>query len=186
MTFTAFSAEACMDYRFELPESSCAKSGRDSTTCCPKCFDVFPTANRQPLPPYMGRVEHPCSTAADQGWSALPRQETSYATHKGDSPQEGLCPESSPRYLDQVAHRVIIKHLPTRATWPYFIFSSLRVCWTQSHAPADPRGLRPAGFLILGIQMSMPPRVAILIDGFNLYHSLQGDTVLTERTQVPF
>ena len=21
----------------------------------------------------MGRVEHPCSTAADQGWSALPR-----------------------------------------------------------------------------------------------------------------
>ena len=33
---------------------------------------AFPTANRQPLPPYMGRVEHPCSTAADQGWSAHP------------------------------------------------------------------------------------------------------------------
>ena len=33
---------------------------------------VSPTANRQPLPPVTGRVEYPCSTTADQGWSALP------------------------------------------------------------------------------------------------------------------
>ena len=33
---------------------------------------VPPTANRQPLIPITGRVEHPCSTAADQGWPALP------------------------------------------------------------------------------------------------------------------
>jgi hypothetical protein len=26
-----------MGYPSERPESSCAKSGRDSTTCCPKC-----------------------------------------------------------------------------------------------------------------------------------------------------
>ena len=32
------------------------------------------------------------------------------------------------------------------------------------------------GVFILGIQMSRPPRVAVLIDGFNLYHSLQGDS----------
>ena len=33
---------------------------------------VFPTAYRQPLIPVTGRVEYPCSTTADQGWSALP------------------------------------------------------------------------------------------------------------------
>jgi len=27
----------------------------------------------QALADGMGRVEHPCSTAADQGWSALPK-----------------------------------------------------------------------------------------------------------------
>jgi len=34
--------------------------------------DVSPAANRRPQPPVTGRFEHPCSTAADQGWSALP------------------------------------------------------------------------------------------------------------------
>lgn len=32
------------------------------------------------------------------------------------------------------------------------------------------------GVFILGNRMSMPTRVAVLIDGFNLYHSLQSDT----------
>jgi len=142
-------------------------TGRDSTTCCPKShtFQVagdspgwqvagsaFPTANRQPLPPYMGRVEHPCSTAADQGWSALPRLEISHGRHDGDTSREGLCPESARRYISRVAQHVITKYLQTRATWSYFILSSLRVCWTQCHAPAEPRGLRPAGFLFWGVK----------------------------------
>jgi len=121
----------------------------------------------------LGRVEHPCSTGrdamtshpsgfradaiaiaalpqdtADQGWSALPRLEISHGRHDGDTSLEGLCPESVQCYLSQVAHCVITKHLRARAPSPYIIFSSLRVCWTQSHAPAEPRGLRPAGFLI--------------------------------------
>jgi len=69
MISTTFLDEACMGYPSERPESSCAKSGRDSTTCCPKShtFQVagggpglqvagsaFPTANRQPLIPIMG------------------------------------------------------------------------------------------------------------------------------------
>jgi len=29
-------------------------------------------------PLYLGRVEHPCSTAADQGWSALPNARSSF------------------------------------------------------------------------------------------------------------
>ena len=80
--------------------------------------------------------------------TSLPLWEISHGRHDGDTSLEGLCPESARHYLSRVAHRVITKYLPTRATWPYFIFSSLRVCWTSSHAPADPRGLRPAGFLI--------------------------------------
>lgn len=32
------------------------------------------------------------------------------------------------------------------------------------------------GVFIWGNPMNMPPKVAVLVDGFNLYHSLQGDT----------
>jgi hypothetical protein len=78
--------------------------------------------------------------------TSLPLWEISHGRHDGDTSLEGLCPESALCYLSQVARRVITKYLPTRAAWPYLIFSSLRVCWTSSHAPADPRGLRPAGF----------------------------------------
>ncbi|MEY3911552.1 MAG: hypothetical protein RLY37_1020 [Verrucomicrobiota bacterium] len=62
--------------------------GRDVMTSPPPVFLPLPTANRLPPPPrgsvarvgagprhdiaVSGRVEHPCSTAADQGWSALP------------------------------------------------------------------------------------------------------------------
>jgi len=84
--------------------------------------------------------------------TSLPRLEIPHGRDDGDTSREGLCPESARRYISRVAHRVITKYLPTRATWPYIIFSSLRVCWTSSHAPAEPRGLRPVGFLISGIK----------------------------------
>jgi hypothetical protein len=80
--------------------------------------------------------------------TSLPLWEISHGKHDGDTSLEVLCPESACHYLSQVAPRVITKYLPTKAIWTYFLFSSLRVCWTSSHAPADPRGLRPAGFLI--------------------------------------
>jgi hypothetical protein len=52
--------------------------GRGSTACCPNCVFALPTANRLPPIPDMGRVEHPCSTATDQGWPALPMTPAHY------------------------------------------------------------------------------------------------------------
>ena len=44
--------------------------GRDAMTSHPP---VFPTAIRQPLPPVLGRADHPWLAAAEQGCSALPQ-----------------------------------------------------------------------------------------------------------------
>ena len=67
MTSMTCSDEAYTDYPSEPPESSYAKSGRVGTACLPRCLDVFPAANRQPLIPKMSRDAMPSHPTGIQG-----------------------------------------------------------------------------------------------------------------------